>query len=85
MSQIPLINPLSIARFSGDPGAGFEVGEAERNAVESLIFSYSYNWDSREVIGTASLFTEDADVAFFFERHRRSMECRTVGWSWRGH
>jgi hypothetical protein len=65
MSQIPAIRPLSIASYSGDAGAGAGVADAERNAVESLLFAYSYNWDSRDANATASLFTEDADVAFF--------------------
>lgn len=65
MSQVPAINPLSIAPFAGDPGSGASVGLPERSAVESLIFAYSYNWDSRDALGTASLFAEDAEVAFF--------------------
>ncbi len=65
MSQIPVINPLSIAPFAGDPGSGAEDSPTERHAVESLIYTYSYNWDSRDAMGTASLFTEDADVKFF--------------------
>ena len=78
MSQTPVISPLSIASFAGDPGAGVDVGEADRNAVESLIFAYSYNWDSRDAVGTASLFADDAEVAFFLNGDTEASD-RTVG------
>lgn len=78
VSQVPAISPLSIAPFSGDARSGVGVGEIERDAVESLIFSYSYNWDSRDALGTASLFTPDAEVAFFLNGATEASD-RTVG------
>ncbi len=78
MSEVPAINPLSIAPYSGDPAAGNEVTEAQRNAIESLIFSYSYNWDSRDAIATASLFAEEAEVAFFLNGATEASD-RSVG------
>lgn len=69
MSQIPEISPLSIASWAGDSDLdpGVEASEAERAAVERLIFAYSYNWDARDAEATASLFAEDASVAFFLD------------------
>ena len=78
MSDMPVIRPLSIASFCGDAGAGVEIGEAEQRAVQSLIFSYSYNWDSRDATATASLFAEDAEVAFFLNGAIEPSD-RTVG------
>ncbi len=65
MSLMPVVNPLLVAPFAGDPRSGAGVSAEQRHAVESLIYAYSYNWDSRDAIATASLFSEDADVAFF--------------------
>lgn len=64
---MPVINPLVIAPFAGDPAAGLDdvLTDSDRRAIERLVFAYSYHWDSRHPDGTAALFTEDAEVAFF--------------------
>lgn len=68
MRESPVISALDVAPYAGtvEPG-GAVADEADRHAIEQLIFAYSYNWDSRDPVGTASLFTDDADVAFFLD------------------
>ncbi len=76
MNNVPAINPLSLAPFAGNPALGLDtdIPQASRNAIERLIFTYSYNWDSRSPEATASLFTETANVAFFLDGATKPMD-----------
>ena len=63
MGEAPQIKPLGIAAYAAEPLIGADC--AGRLAVEQLIYSYSYVWDSREAQATASLFTQDAKLDFY--------------------
>jgi hypothetical protein len=80
VSDVPVINPLVVAPFAGRPDVGLQadVSESDRRAVERLIFTYSYNWDSRDAAATAELFTETADVSFFTDGSVEAAS-RTIG------
>jgi hypothetical protein len=65
MPDIPVINPLLVAPYTGDPDLSIDIDETDRHAVERLIYAYSYNWDSRNAEATADLFAEDAEMIFF--------------------
>lgn len=76
MGEAPQIKPLAIAAYAADPLMGADC--AGRLAVEQLIYSYSYAWDSREAQATASLFSEDAELAFFVNGAREPTQ-QTIG------
>ncbi|MBT5140523.1 MAG: nuclear transport factor 2 family protein [Acidimicrobiaceae bacterium] len=76
MGEAPQINPLAIATYATDPLIGADC--AGRQAVAQLIHTYSYAWDSRDTHATASLFTEDAELAFFVNGTKQPTQ-KTVG------
>lgn len=68
-SEIPIVDPLAVADYSGDPESASQSGLdwPSWRAVENLIHAYSYNWDARQPEATAQLFTDDAEVGFFLD------------------
>ncbi len=67
MAVVPVIQLDALTTFVGDPTAGLDIAKPTRDAIERLINTYSYTWDSRDPDATASLFVETAEVSFFLD------------------
>ena len=78
MTALPVINPAALATFVADPSAGLDIARPARDAIERLIHTYSYNWDSRDANATAALFVDTAEVSFFLDGNTEPID-HTVG------
>ena len=78
MTAVPVINPATLADFVVDPDAGLDIAQPARDAIERLIHTYSYNWDSRDAEATASLFVDTAEVSIFLDGSTEPID-HTVG------